>query len=241
MSLAPWSGELVIGVGWAALDARLGDNDAHSHLAVQITLGLDGPLILTTNREVRVPKGKAIQIPAGRTHAIGPPGRISRSIYFDPRFSDVRYNQKGAQPVFLRDDLSKKLLDIGEIQCAREWARQYAGRLHGSTIDKRLTEVLDKQSAIKNPAALARELALSPSRLREIVKADYGVPPSQLLQWLQLQAAVKTSENSSSLADMAAAGGFSDQSHFTRRLKQWFGVTPKSGLAKLNITVAVDD
>ena len=86
-------------------------------------------------------------------------------------------------------------------------------------------------------AALARELTLSPTRLREIVKADFGVPPSKLLQWLQLLGAAKAMEASSSLADAAAAGGFADQAHFTRRLQQWFGVTPKIGLSGLEVSV----
>ena len=49
--------------------------------------------------------------------------------------------------------------------------------------------------------------------------------------------AAKAMEASSSLADAAAAGGFADQAHFTRRLQQWFGVTPKIGLSGLGVSV----
>ena len=62
MSAAPWSGALAIGVGWAALDARLGKNKAHAHLAHQVILGLDGAVVVTTNSEIIAPKGKAIHI-----------------------------------------------------------------------------------------------------------------------------------------------------------------------------------
>lgn len=113
----------------------------------------------------------------------------------------------------------------------------FAGRLPGSAIDARLKTVLGEVDALTSPAALARALSLSPSRLREIVKADFGVPPSKLLQWLQLLVAAKAMQTSASLADAAAAGGFADQAHFTRRLQQWFGVSPKIGLSGLEISV----
>jgi AraC-like DNA-binding protein len=237
MSAAPWSGALAIGVGWAALDARLGKNTAHAHLADQVILGLDGAVIVTTTSVMTAPKGKAVLIPAGQTHSIGPEGRLTRSVYVDPRFSGIRNDQKRDRPAFLRDDLSAALHDITDINQARDWARQFVGRLPGSAIDQRLQKALGNVRALASPAALARELALSPSRLREIVKADFGVPPSKLLQWLQLLGAAKAMEASSSLADAAAAGGFADQAHFTRRLQQWFGVTPKIGLSGLEVSV----
>jgi AraC-like DNA-binding protein len=66
---------------------------------------------------------------------------------------------------------------------------------------------------------------------------DFGVPTAKLLQWLQLQQAIEALQQSQNLADAAAAGGFSDQAHFTRRLVEWFGVTPAQGLARLEISV----
>src|SRR3546814_12840702 len=59
----------------------------------------------------------------------------------------------------------------------------------------------------------------------------FGVPPAKLLQWLQLQRAVRALVSGEGLADAAAAGGFADQSHFTRRCAQWLGVPPSAGLS----------
>jgi len=80
-------------------------------------------------------------------------------------------------------------------------------------------------------------MGLSPARLREIAIRDFGVPTAKLLQWLQLQHAIDALRHTASLAEAAAAGGFADQAHFTRRLVQWFGVTPSLGLAQLEISV----
>ena len=92
-------------------------------------------------------------------------------------------------------------------------------------------------SAERRPVDLACEepfrlgsLAVAPG-LREIVGRDFGVPPAKLLQWLQLQRALRALVGGGGLADAAAAGGFADQSHFTRRCAQWLGVTPSAGLA----------
>lgn len=53
----------------------------------------------------------------------------------------------------------------------------------------------------------------------------------------QIQRAIEGLDQSHSLAAAAAAGEFSDQAHFTRRLVEWFGVTPSLGLAKIEIII----
>ena len=237
MSPAHWSGALAVGVGWALLDARLGDNERHAHLAHQITLGLDGPIIIKATQEITVPKQAAILISAGQTHTVGPKGRLARSVYIDPRFSGVRNTPDQRPPVRLPKSVSAGLRKVSTVDEARGWALQVAGFLPGAGIDTRLSSALADAQAIASPAALARAMSLSPSRLREIVIKDFGVPPTKLLQWLQLQGAAKALEVSSSLADAAAAGGFADQAHFTRRLRQWFGVTPKLGLSGLEVVI----
>jgi len=104
-------------------------------------------------------------------------------------------------------------------------------QLEARPVDARLSEVLAAPDDLSTARALADVACLSPSRLREIVSRDFGVPPAKLLQWLQLQRAVRTLVGGGGLADAAAAGGFADQSHFTRRCAQWLGVTPSAGLS----------
>lgn len=58
----------------------------------------------------------------------------------------------------------------------------------------------------------------------------FGVPPHVYLNNVRLRQARRLLRNGQSIAQAAAAAGYSDQSHFTRRFKGSFGLTPKAWL-----------
>jgi AraC-like DNA-binding protein len=76
-------------------------------------------------------------------------------------------------------------------------------------------------------AELARAVGLSVRAFERAFTAEYGLPPQQYLKRLRLQIAsrrlVATRET---LAEIAAACGFADQSHFTREFRRLTGMTP---------------
>jgi AraC-like DNA-binding protein len=113
----------------------------------------------------------------------------------------------------------------------------FLNRKGSSQIDPRLRSTLQRIEPGATPSELAKAVGVSTTRMREIAIRDFGVPTTKLLQWLQVQRAIEGFHQSHSLAAAAAAGGFSDQAHFTRRLVEWFGVTPSQGLAKIEITI----
>ena len=57
-------------------------------------------------------------------------------------------------------------------------------------------------------------------------KALFGTSPHRYLMMRRLQQARRLLQTGRELADVAAATGFSDQSHFNRRFKQAFGMAP---------------
>lgn len=235
---APWSGAMTLGMGWAWLDARIGDNRAHHHVAHQISLARDHECEIGGPSPLRLSQGEAVLIPAGTIHCLAPVGTAVRTIYVDPMFRGT--NSLTAQTACTRlscDDASA-LLAIQDGKQARQWIADFLGLIGSRKIDKRLRAGLAESEPGTSPTALAGLIGLSPARLREIAIRDFGVPPSKLLQWLQLQRAINALRQSRNLADAAAAGGFSDQAHFTRRLVEWFGVTPASGLNGLDISVS---
>jgi AraC-like DNA-binding protein len=154
-----------------------------------------------------------------------------RSFYLDPLFRAGTRLSAGSAPVLLTPIETAGLGDIASGADAKRWASDYLDRSQARPVDARLSEVLAAPDDLSTARALADVACLSPSRLREIVSRDFGVPPAKLLQWLQLQRAVRTLVGGGGLADAAAAGGFADQSHFTRRCAQWLGVTPSAGLS----------
>lgn len=235
---SPWSGAMTLGMGWAWLDARIGDNRAHRHVAHQISLALDDECEIGGSSPLRLRQGDALLIPAGTLHCLAPAGIAVRTIYVDPMFRGR--NSLAAQTVCTRlnrDDASA-LLAIQDGKQARQWIADFLGLVGSRIIDRRLRAGLAESDADTSTTALAGMIGLSPARVREIAVRDFGVPPSKLLQWLQLQRAIDALRQSRNLADAAATGGFSDQAHFTRRLVEWFGVTPASGLNGLDILVS---
>ncbi len=228
---------MTLGFGWALLDARTGDNRSHSHIAHQISLALEAPCEIKGEHSLQLEQGQAALIPAGTKHCLAPAGVAIRTIYVDPLFQGMRNLIRQPAPVRLVSDEAAALEAVSSGEDARQWVSAYLRKSSSSPIDHRLAAALAEIEPSSSPTALAQAAGLSTTRLREIAVHDFGVPTTKLLQWLQLQRAIDALRQSRSLADAAAAGGFSDQAHFTRRLVEWFGVTPSLGLAQLEISV----
>jgi AraC family transcriptional regulator len=76
---------------------------------------------------------------------------------------------------------------------------------------------------------LARRLNVSPYHLSRSFKETMGMTPSRYLIEVRVESArrlLRTGAGERSLAQVAQAVGFSDQSHLTRHMKRVLGVTP---------------
>lgn len=230
---------MTLGLGWALLDAHTGDNRLHRHVAHQVSLALEVDCEIGGPQPLRLARGEAAIIPAGTRHCLTPAGAPVRTIYVDPFFSGMRDLIQDPAPKRLSLKEAAALEAIHNGEAAKQWIGIFVNRSSSSSsaIDGRLQAALSEIVPGTNPAGLAQAIGLSTTRLREIAFHDFGVPTAKLLQWLQLQHAIDALQQSHNLADAAAAGGFSDQAHFTRRLVEWFGVTPSLGLAQLEISV----
>lgn len=228
---------MTLGLGWALLDARAGDNRTHSHVAHQVSLALEVECEIGGANPLRLAPGEASLIPAGTMHCLAPSGALVRTIYVDPLYRGMRGLVRQPEPLRLSKTEAAALASVDCGEDARRWVSAFLNKSALSPIVSRLHAALAEIEPGTRPAALAQTIGLSTTRLREIIVHDFGVPTAKLLQWLQLQHAIVALRQSRSLADAAAAGGFSDQAHFTRRLVEWFGVTPSLGLAQLEISV----
>lgn len=75
-------------------------------------------------------------------------------------------------------------------------------------------------------ADLAQAVGLSPFHATRLFTEASGLPPHAWRTQLRLQRALAPLRAGASVADVAAASGFTDQSHFTRHFRRMFGVPP---------------
>ena len=75
-------------------------------------------------------------------------------------------------------------------------------------------------------ADLAQAVGLSPFHATRLFTQATGLPPHAWRTQLRLQRALGPLREGASVADVAAATGFTDQSHFTRHFRRMFGVPP---------------
>jgi AraC-like DNA-binding protein len=75
-------------------------------------------------------------------------------------------------------------------------------------------------------ADLANAVDLSPFHAARLFTQATGLPPHAWRNQVRLQRALAPLRAGVSVADVAAASGFADQSHFTRHFRRMFGVPP---------------
>lgn len=95
--------------------------------------------------------------------------------------------------------------------------------------EQRVVELIRSQLGSKlSLAAMAREVGLSPPHFARLFKASFGTTPHAFVQSERIDAAVAAlrREDSMPIAAIAAACGFSNQSHMTELMRQRLGATP---------------
>lgn len=82
---------------------------------------------------------------------------------------------------------------------------------------------------------LAREARLSRTHLTRAFAQQFGVPPHTYLNAVRIQRAQAAMMTGLALAEVAAACGFADQSHFSRRFKGSVGLPPGAWLRQMRV------
>jgi AraC-like DNA-binding protein len=126
-------------------------------------------------------------------------------LFYDENGNAVGSDNKPIAPAFATGGLTPRAL---------QRVRDY--------IDEHLTENIEL-------AALADITGLSRCYFARAFKQSVGTPPHYYLMQRRLERAQKLlAESNLSLAQIALASGFSDQSHFSRRFRLFFGMTPRA-------------
>lgn len=110
------------------------------------------------------------------------------------------------------------------------YARTQAQALRPGTNDPRVETMKARLAAdVAAPlrvADLAETVGLSPFHATRLFAQTTGLPPHAWRTQIRLQRALGPLRAGVSVADVAAASGFADQSHFTRHFRRMFGVPP---------------
>ena len=101
---------------------------------------------------------------------------------------------------------------------------------------QRALHTLDQQLSGKVSAqSLAQAAHLSLSQLERLFVSQLGVPVRRLVMWRRLRRALDLALNGHTLTQAAHGAGFADSAHFSRTMKQLFGVTAGASLRHLRV------
>lgn len=217
----------------------------HAHHAIQITTLLHGEMT------IRSPYGDfsdaVIAVDADAEHSLDLDGAAAL-LFVDPESDAGRAMKanlltgRGVAPV-APDRLGRELQELRLIwrdlpsadlePLGRRWAEQLAGEARAAPTDPRITRLIASLAdQLDGPLSLshaARDIHLSPSRLRHLFVEQTGMPFKSYVLWRRMMKAVELVARGSGLTDAAHAAGFSDSAHFSRTCRRMFGL-PASAL-----------
>lgn len=216
------SGRLWLGCDYGLILGKPWRTAPHAHYAHQLMFSLGGPV--TVSLDGRVVTGHRLFIPSRHTHAILETEAEVLMLYAEP----VVFDAEPLQQLLLAGELSLEILD--------QHLRQLPRRTLEDARIKRALSALDQQLAGKvSAAALAQAAHLSLSQLERLFADQLGVPIRRLVLWRRLRVALQLALAGSSLTEAAHGAGFADSAHFSRTMKQLFGVTAGASLRQLDV------
>ncbi len=230
---AQWRGAARIGPWWAAFLGAAGDNDLHSHHAIQAFAGPHALLVDASGEH----HGQGFVAPANLAHrATG--AYPSSFLYVDP---DSPSGRRIAQAIgdrisALSPIQAEELATIVETSIADEDADPSERLAHllgaaeiAPTRDARIGRALaafHESEAPLDARAIARALNLSQSRAAHLFRDEIGMPIRSFLLWSKLRRAMTGVAQGLSLTEAAHHGGFADSAHFSRTCVRMFGASP---------------
>ncbi|MGW6427627.1 helix-turn-helix domain-containing protein [Nocardia sp. NPDC055053] len=201
---------------------------AHRHPAWKLILPLGG-YPAEVDGEAGRGELPAVVVPPQWRHACKVPGGFVRVSL------DAHLLARHDGPIALSAHSKRRLLDAlgmgGDLAAAPDLAALRAEAIAlvgaGGELDPRVARALDQVDDAGSLTELARSVGLSAPRLRNLVRAQLGVPLARLRRWGRLRQAV-IGLPGGSVADAAARADFADQAHLTRTARELVGRTPSS-------------
>lgn len=218
----------------------------HEHHAIQLCLPIQGTAQFRTRPEGDWINCEGAVITPDVPHVFHAPGSVVANILFEPesslgRGALARFGIGGlhllggpeasalAQPIgqayFAGAD------DASLITLAKQAVAKFSGMdTQRDVADTRvLRAIAEIRAHLDEPVtlpALAREIGLSPGRLRHLFVAETGISFRRYLLWERLNRALSLGFGGTSWTEAAYAANFADSAHLSRTCQRMFGLAP---------------
>jgi AraC-like DNA-binding protein len=210
-----------VGEGYASYRGPAVDGAAHRHAAFQVAIAVRGEVAIVDSSGV-CHRGVALVVPPMVRHRMLT-GTDLLTFFVEPHcaFADR-----------LRERCGAGVTVASELRGLRE---EEAGLARSSrALDPRLVAAMDAVTAPgRSMPEVAAQVGLSPQRLRALARQQLGMPLSRWRVWVRLRRTAEALSDGRSPADAAITGGFADQAHLTRWMREMMGLTPTAALPAL--------
>ena len=212
-----WQGELLLAQGWAHYHGPAGDTSFHAHYPAQLVFSDTAEATVTLDDCQMV--GHFLRVPSNARHRLAPSEEPLDLLYIEPTLLE------GCE---------------GERKALQEWLS--ALQQQKTTIDDprmiRALEALDGALCGKvTQNMIAREAGMSKSSFTDLFRANIGMPLRRYVLWRRLNVAVAAIGAGDDATAAAHKAGFSDSAHFSRTMRETFGVSPTDSVLKIQMTV----
>ncbi|WP_328792182.1 MULTISPECIES: helix-turn-helix domain-containing protein [unclassified Streptomyces] len=224
-----------VGEGYAWYRGVSPGGSVHRHAAFQLVLAPRGEAALV-GADGGVVRGAALLVPPMTPHRMLSAGDLL-TVFVEPHsaLADRLRGQCGS---------GSGIVVVPELRRLDEAELGRAAALPSTGLDPRLlaaAALLEGWEGQEEPVPMelvAARVGLSPQRLRALARQQLGMPLARRRIWLKLRRSAEALGEGRSPAEAAAAGGFADQAHLTRRMREMIGMTPAAVLRVMQVPPA---
>jgi len=224
--------------------ARNLNSNTHSHLALQLTLGLERDFCLHRPDAAGVMTAATVRfacLAPDELHYVEPTDHELAYLYIDcDLISYTNWHNAGGCVVEPDEKLREQLRVFqrsrsNDSQAASDLAQRWRnhslpGLERAAPSHPRLASIVEYMDAAPldagNHVSLARRAHLSPSRFAHLFREQTGLPVRNYLLWRRLLCALTCLQQGQSITTAAHEAGFTDGPHLSRSFRRVFGATP---------------
>ncbi|MFC4346556.1 helix-turn-helix transcriptional regulator [Kordiimonas lipolytica] len=213
-----WQGELLLAQGWAHYHGLAGDTTFHAHYPVQLVFS--EACDATVTLDDRQITGRFLDIPSNAKHMLAPSQQPLNLLYIEPTLLEGNEGESRALPEWL-SALRRRKATIDDTRMIRA-----------------LEAIDDGLGGKVTQDMVACAAGMSKSSFTKLFRAIIGMPLRRYVLWRRLNVAVAEIGAGADATQAAHKAGFADSAHFSRTMRETFGVSPTDSVLKIQMTVA---